>query len=133
LRNATAGFRTKGSELLILDLAKGDHRTWVNKIAACLKGDMKLDPLQLSDHTKCRLGKWYYGEGKQMCGTLPSFKALEADHEKIHSVGKDIVTAYNSGDIRRAESLFAEMEEVSRHITRYLDGIRSECTHRVAA
>jgi methyl-accepting chemotaxis protein len=127
LRNATEGFKTKESELMILDLAKGDHRTWVNKIASCLNGDVTLDPSKLSDHTTCRLGKWYYSEGRQRCGNQPSFKALESHHQKIHAVGKEIISAYNSGDKLKAGRLFKEMEEVSHKIIDLLEGIKREC------
>ncbi|UCD35290.1 MAG: CZB domain-containing protein [Nitrospiraceae bacterium] len=126
LRNITSGFRTKGSELMILDLAKGDHRIWVNKIAAHLKGEERLDPSQLSDHTKCRLGKWYFGEGSKKCGSLPSFGNLASPHESIHKLGKEIVRAYNEGNVKAAESSFREMEHVSRDIMGLLDNIRIE-------
>jgi methyl-accepting chemotaxis protein len=130
LRNSTSGFKTKGSELMILDLAKGDHRTWCNKISSCLKGDARIDPSQLADHTKCRLGKWYYGEGMHICGTLPSFKALEPVHAKIHALGKEAVVACNSGNKEKAKMLYSEMEEVSQQVIAFLDGVKRECSGR---
>jgi len=126
LRNYTSGFKTDGNELMILDLAKGDHRIWVNKVAHHLKGDNKLDPSQLADHTKCRLGKWYYGEGKIKCGNLQSFRNLESPHEQIHKLGKEIVRAYNDGNVKMAESTFKEMEHVSENIIGLLNNIRSD-------
>lgn len=126
LREAASGFKTEGSRLMILDLAKGDHRRWVNKIAAHLKGDVRLEPEQLADHTKCRLGKWYYGEGMQMCGSLQSFRAMESVHARIHQIGKDIVARFNSGDAGKAEKMFPEMESVSQEVIALLDGLKKE-------
>lgn len=51
-------------------------------------GEAAIDPSQLADHHKCRLGKWYYGEGMQICGNMPSFKALEEVHARIHALGR---------------------------------------------
>lgn len=131
LRNSVANFKTKGNELMILDLAKGDHRTWVNKIAAHLSGDERLDPEKLADHTKCRFGKWYYGEGMKMCGNLKSFKEIETYHDRVHSIGKEIVLSYNSGDKAKAERLFKEMEDTSHHVVRLLEEIKRECKKEV--
>ncbi len=127
LRNYTAGFKTKGSELMILDIAKTDHRIFVGKIASCLKGDLTLDPSQLPDHHNCRFGKWYFGEGMQMCGNLPSFKAIDDPHARIHALAKEAVSACNSGDKAKAERLYKEMENISDQIGSLLDGIKREC------
>jgi len=127
LRNSTAGFKTKGSELMILDLAKTDHRVFVGKVNSHLKGDMSLDPSQLPDHHDCRFGKWYFGEGMQMCGNLPSFRAIDEPHAKIHAMAKEAVSAYNAGDRSKAERLYREMENISDEIGSLLDGIKREC------
>jgi methyl-accepting chemotaxis protein len=127
LRNSTAGFKTKGSELMILDVAKTDHRVFVGKIGACLKGDTTLDPSQLPDHHNCRFGKWYFGEGMQMCGNLSSFKAVDEPHAKIHALAKEAVSACNSGDRLKAERIYKEMENLSDQIGSLLDGIKREC------
>ncbi len=127
LRNSTAGFKTKGSELMILDVAKTDHRVFVGKIGACLKGDTTLDPSQLPDHHNCRFGKWYFGEGMQMCGNLSSFKAVDEPHAKIHALAKEAVSACNAGDKIKAERIYKEMEDISNQIGSLLDGIKREC------
>lgn len=127
LRNSTAGFKTKGSELMILDIAKTDHRVFLGKVGACLKGDITLDPSQLSDHRNCRLGKWYFGEGMQMCGNLPSFKAMDEPHIRIHALAKEAVSACNAGDKTKAERIYKEMENISDQIGSLLDGIKREC------
>ncbi|MFZ6007520.1 MAG: methyl-accepting chemotaxis protein [Nitrospirota bacterium] len=127
LRNSTAGFKTKGSELMILDIAKTDHRVFVGKIASCLKGDTTLDPSQLPDHHNCRFGKWYFGEGMQMCGNLSSFKAVDEPHARIHAMAKEAVSACNAGDKLKAERLYKEIENISDQIGSLLDGIKREC------
>ena len=127
LRNATAIFKTKGSELMILDIAKTDHRVFMGKIGACLKGDTTMDPSQLPDHHNCRFGKWYDGEGKRLCGALQSYKAVDTPHERIHALAKDTLKAYNAGDKAKAEKIFRDMEDISDQIGSLLDGIKREC------
>ncbi|MEK7700014.1 MAG: methyl-accepting chemotaxis protein [Planctomycetota bacterium] len=128
LRNASSGFKIQGGELMVLDFAKSDHRMWVSRISACLKGDGILDPSQLADHTTCNLGKWYYGEGMQRCGNLPGFQSLEMPHQKIHALGKDVVSACNGGDTAKAERLFQKMEETSQQVIELLDNTKREFT-----
>ncbi|MDA8087909.1 MAG: methyl-accepting chemotaxis protein [Nitrospiraceae bacterium] len=129
LRNSTAEFKTKGGELMILDIAKTDHRIWCGKIASCLEGDLALSASDITDHFSCRFGKWYFGVGKEICGQLPSYKAIDTPHKKIHELARDAVSSINSGDRKKAEQAYSQMEEVSGQIGTLLDGIKNECTH----
>jgi methyl-accepting chemotaxis protein len=126
MRISSSELKLKGTELLIVDLAKKDHTVWVNNVGMHISGEIKLDPETLVDHKMCRLGKWYYGEGIRMCGNLNSFKELEMPHMRIHSIGKEAVMAYDSGDSEKANALYSEMSDVSRNILEHLDGIKNE-------
>ena len=126
LRNATANFKTKDGESLMFDLAVGDHKRLVNRVAAHLKGSDVLDPERLSDYKKCRLGEWYYSEGVSKCGYLPSFKAMDTPHQRIHTMGKEIVLAYNSGDKEKAQRLFNELEGVADQVIKMLGEVKME-------
>ncbi len=126
LRSAVSGFRTDGNRLMILDIAKGDHRIWINKIAEHLRGHTHLDSTQLADHHNCRLGKWYYSEGIKMFGNLPSFRALEEPHRRVHLLGKEIVDACNMGHTERAEALFNDLKKEANRIISLLDLIKKE-------
>ena len=127
LRNETSGFKTQAAKLMILDLAKTDHRVFVGKIASCLKGDVSLDPAQLPDHHGCRFGKWYDTEGRQICGSFANFRAIEQPHERIHRLAKEAVAAYREHDQNKAERLYTEVEQVSHEIVHLLDAIKREC------
>jgi methyl-accepting chemotaxis protein len=99
----------------------------VNRIASHLNGVAKLDADKLADHTSCRLGRWYYGQGKATCGDVHSFKAMEDPHKHIHAIGKEIVQAHDSGDKEQARRLFEDLEDVSMEIIGYLDSLSGEC------
>jgi methyl-accepting chemotaxis protein len=127
LRNRTAGFTTSVSKTMIFDLAKTDHRIFVDKVGACLNDDTRLDPAELPTHQTCRFGKWYLDEGKRLCGGVASFIAVDEPHAKIHSLAREAVTAHYAGDKARADRLYAEMEKVSVRVEGLLTQMKREC------
>ncbi len=124
LRAYTSGFKTKGGNLLLLELAKTDHRLWVNKVSYHITGGEKLDSAKLADHTMCRLGKWYYTDGKKCCELFDAFRDIEDPHRKLHALGKEIVITYDKGEIEKAQKMFHDLEELSVVIIRNLEGVR---------
>jgi methyl-accepting chemotaxis protein len=132
LRKTTTGFKTKGNELLILDLAMTDHRLWVNRISFCIKGGEHIDPGTLSDHTMCRLGKWYYSEGRDLCGQMHSFNNMEHPHKRLHALGREIVSVYNSGNTQRAKDMYVELEGISKGIIAALKETKENLSGRRA-
>lgn len=126
LRGHTSGIKTKGSSLVILDLAKNDHRLFLGKIGACLKGEVPLDPSSLPDHRTCRFGKWYFSEGKEICGTLPSYHLIDPPHERLHGLAKEAVAAHNAGNQTTAEQIYKDMGGISTQIVDLLEKIKNE-------
>lgn len=127
LNKATSIFKCHVSPLLILDTAKHDHVEFVNKINRCVDGKESLQAASLPDHTCCRFGKWYFSEGKQLCAHSPSYKALNAPHEKIHRVAKEVVELRNRGEIMQAEQRLAEVEALSHIVVDLLEKMKQEC------
>lgn len=123
-------FKTAESELFILELAKGDHRKFVDTVEDVVNGHKTMQSSALSTHTTCRFGKWYGAEGRQMCGTLPAFRAIDPPHEKIHAIARDAVEAANRGDKDRAEAIVREMKQISGQIVDLLDQIGREARTR---
>ncbi|BBA69565.1 methyl-accepting chemotaxis protein [Geobacter sulfurreducens] len=133
LQTEVRTFKTSGSELFILELAKKDHGGFVATVEAVLDGRRRMEAGELSTHHTCRFGKWYEGDGRQLCGHLASYKAIYAPHERIHSLARDVVAAVNGGDRDRAARLFPELKELSREIVTRLDDIRREFEAQRAA
>ncbi len=121
LRNLTSTFKTKVSEVYMLDLAKSDHRIFLGRIENALDGLITLDPKALADHTQCRFGKWYLNEGNKLLGHLSSFKAIDEPHKKFHEFTKACISAYNAGKKEEAKKIFEEMEEISEEIVNLLE------------
>ena len=75
-----------------LIVAQHDHIDWVRRILLAMDGEAPaLDPAELHDHHQCRLGKWYYGRGRDHYGHLPEFQAMESLHREIHHLGPRIL------------------------------------------
>jgi len=127
MRNSTAHFKVSGHEMVILDLAKSDHRLFMGKISALLRGHEKIDSSTLPDGHSCRLGKWYFSEGKARCGKKPSYIALNAPHERLHILAKQIVYEHIRGNRDVAAKLYKEASVLSKEIITHLDGLKGEC------
>ncbi|NOQ29661.1 MAG: chemotaxis protein [Helicobacteraceae bacterium] len=84
------------------------------------------------DHTKCRLGKWYVGEGKERYGHTANFVSIDDPHSKVHSnVLKNIALVKDSGEIGSKNETeiitnFSNMESESEKLFGILDSVVSE-------
>ncbi len=128
LRAITSGVKTKGGAMVMLELAKSDHRNFVGKISSCLQGEISMDPATLPDHHTCRFGKWYDKAGSELCGKTPHFSAVVVPHEKIHQLAKQAVEAHNAGNKQRAAQIYEEVVAVSREVVDLVDKIKADCS-----
>jgi len=128
LRAITSGIKTKGGAMVMLELAKSDHRNFVGKISSCLQGEVALNPSTLPDHHTCRFGKWYDKAGSDLCGKSDHFRAVVIPHEKIHQLAKQAVEAHNAGNRQRAEKIYEEVVAVSAEIVDLVDKIKADCS-----
>ncbi len=126
LRGAAGVFVTEGGHLIMCETARLDHRLFVAKISSHLKGTLNLDASKIPDHHSCRFGKWYDTLGRELCGGLPSYKTINAPHERIHALAKEAVSAYSSGDKEKAVQIYGEIEAISKQITDLLENIKKE-------
>ncbi len=113
-----------GSEFLIqVDMFRRAHRTWVTNVEAMLAGKLQLSEENISDHTACTLGKWFYGRGQEDFGDWEPFIALETPHTELHKIVTECVHAYNAGDVAAAQAYLPRIETLSAQIVSYLDNL----------
>jgi len=124
LRESAMQFRTAESELLILDVAKNDHEAFVKRIEASVQGLTHIDPDVLPDEHRCRFGKWYDHEGKEIVGHLPAFEKMVQPHHRVHALGKEAVAAVNRGDAARANALLADTVRASQEVITLLEEMK---------
>ena len=126
LLQSVRAFKVSEHDMVILDLAKNDHRLFVTKVHSAIIKSNSLDPATLASHHTCRFGKWYDTDGKAVCGNLPSFRAIDAPHERIHALAKEAISAANSGNDTKAQQLYDQVEQLSHVVVDNLTGIRRE-------
>ena len=98
-------------------LAKIDHILF--KVLG-YKGVFTDDHQELSDHTSCRLGKWYETTGKENFGKTTAYKGLESPHKIIHDEINKALKCMRDGeclnDINYVKNLFINAEKASKDV-----------------
>lgn len=86
----------------LLEIARGDHVLWVQRMHEMMLGREQVRPDEVTDHSLCRLGKWYTGPGREVCGHLPAFRKLEEPHRQLHHLARKAAEAWKAG--RKADA-----------------------------
>ncbi|MEX8503947.1 MAG: EAL domain-containing protein [Leptothrix ochracea] len=85
-------------------MAQQDHIHWVQQIVSATQGvPLRLTVQEVCDHTRCRFGQWYYGDGLQRYSQLHAFKAIENVHAEIHRVGLEVLQLNADGQTEAAQ------------------------------
>lgn len=104
------------------DGAKQAHLAWKTRVRSYLDGDDSvLTREQACSHRDCKLGQWYYSEGQKKYGNATSFREIEAPHEELHNVIKEIVNVTENGNKTEAEALYQKIDPLSRKIVSLID------------
>ena len=113
---------------LPLIMAQADHANWIAKLLRYLSDPTQhtLSKAEISDHTQCRFGKWYYGRGKTDYGHLPTFQKIEPLHTQVHQVGNQLLTALNKQDPIHLPQLKTELLELKEQILATLEQLQIE-------
>ena len=125
LKKSFAGFKTQGSAAAMLDVAKGDIRSFMYKVGDSASGKKKMSESDLPDVHSCAFAKWYDNEGRQMLGHLDSFNKLSTGHEKIHSLAREVVKSANSGD-GRATVIYNQLTDAVKTIQADIEQVKLE-------
>lgn len=107
------------SDRMLVSLAIADHVLWVARLKGFIDGKVIMDEDVIFDHTKCRLGKWYYSEGIAKYSQFPEFKSIEKPHERLHSTGREIVEVMRTNP-QKAKEMF---EEIIKHSSIIVEGL----------
>jgi len=98
------------------DQAKQDHLAWKYKMRNFLDGKEDMQKDEVISHLQCRLGKWFYAEGKEEFGGIDAIQKFELKHIKLHKLAKDILELKTIGNIELAEDLYEDLERTSGSI-----------------
>lgn len=127
LRDMGSTFQLRLDDVELLQIARADHLLWVQRLHEMLLGREQIQAQEVTDHTQCRLGKWYLTRGRERFGRLAAFEALEGPHSRLHQLAKQAVAAWNAGRKAEAQQLVREVVGVSQEILHLLGQVEAEC------
>lgn len=105
-----------------VELAKMDHLIFKFDVYKVFMGIGDKSASDVSSHTACRLGTWYYeGEGKTSFSKLDGYRDLEAPHKDVHSHGREAVSLFSSGNFGAGVEALARMESASTTVLACLE------------
>ncbi len=105
-----------------VEVAKVDHLVFKFRIYTGLFGLADIRSHEMSTHTGCRLGKWYYeGEGKVCFSNLPGYREMEGPHKDVHNLGIQALEAKASGQFAQMLNYVAAMERASQGVLQNLE------------
>ncbi|VAW75658.1 hypothetical protein MNBD_GAMMA15-912 [hydrothermal vent metagenome] len=116
------GVISAGALRSFVELAKTDHLVYKFAIYLVMMGvsDKSMD--EFSDHTRCRLGQWYYeGEGHGSFRNLPGYRELEEPHRGVHRHALEALAQYHEGNVDQALRELEGMETNSMQVLRFLE------------
>ncbi|WP_374763353.1 methyl-accepting chemotaxis protein [Yunchengibacter salinarum] len=109
-----------------LEVAKADHVMWMRKLAEMLAGEMRLNPNELADHHKCRLGQWADRLDDPAITNHPAFQELESPHSEVHRAGIEAAQAYQRGDLATAVDAVDRAGDASARVMALLDRLSGD-------
>ena len=116
--NETANISFNMENKLFTVLAKIDHIIYKTNAYNCVMNEKCEE--NFSDHTTCRLGKWYQGVGKERFSDTEAFVLLDEPHRVVHEYTKQNTAAANSGyNLENMNSFvenFAKVEKASEEL-----------------
>lgn len=116
---------TESTAESFIELIKMDHILYKLNVYKVFLGVSSITSSDISDHTKCRLGKWYYeGEGKATLASNSFFNALENPHKLVHDYAKQALDSHAADDFEGATKCLSEMEHASLNLMSILDEMR---------
>ncbi len=114
---------------LFMTIAKADHIIFKENAYTAL--NLCDASATFTEHTGCRLSKWYKEAGKVAFGTMPSYKKINQPHMSVHNSVLENMIFINNGDKRleNAKTILANfhnMEDNSDILFNLLDNLKIE-------
>ena len=111
-----------------VEMAKLDHQVYKFDVYQVLMGNSAITADELSQHSECRLGQWYYaGEGKNCFADLAGYRDIEKPHKELHSHSAEAIRRFAEGDIDQVTIELAAMENASIRVIDALERVAQSC------
>ncbi len=103
---------------MALAFAEVRHRQWLRGIDQLLAG---VEPvLPLGDIEPCQFGVWLDGQGSERYGVCNEFRRVTLVHERMHEVGRELISVHAAGRVEEARARQAELRALHDELTALL-------------
>lgn len=110
-----------------IQTVKMDHIVWKLEVYKMIDGLSERSISDVADHTKCRLGKWYYeGDGSIKYASLSSYKALAEPHAAVHKNGMLALELIEQKKYTDAINHLENMEKASVDVFKHLSSLEKD-------
>lgn len=107
----------------VIYLAQADHLLWKKRLLDMAVGKSQMKSSDLTDHTLCRLGKWYYSDAVSQIKNLPDFLSIEDPHKKVHHHGIEAAKCFEAGRIDDGMKHYNLLEAASTEVIQGLQAL----------
>lgn len=105
-----------------VEIAKLDHIVWKFEIYRVMMGLSQKRSAELSTHTQCRLGKWYFeGEGVDCYSKLPGYHEIATPHQTVHEQGAIALDEFYLNNTAKTLEALNRMELASMDVINNLE------------
>ncbi|HYD31358.1 MAG TPA: methyl-accepting chemotaxis protein [Azospirillaceae bacterium] len=119
-------FAQKGGSRTLVEVAKNDHVAFKRRVVEVIMGRTQLTADKLSDHTNCRLGRWYLTVDDPTIRASSAYRRLDEPHHRVHAHGKAALERYAAGDIEGALNEVDRLNDASHEVLALLAEIGTE-------
>ncbi|WP_348772536.1 methyl-accepting chemotaxis protein [Pseudoalteromonas luteoviolacea] len=116
---------TNATQQTFIQTVKLDHVVWKSEVYAVIMGTSNKTVANFADHTSCRLGKWFLGDGSKQYSDNSAYKRLEHPHKEVHRSGVEAIKKFQEGDKQGAVQQLNKMEQASVDVMHLLDDLRN--------
>ncbi len=94
-----------------IDAVKQAHMAWKERLARVVKGELQLQPSEVTAAHECDFGHWIHSaEGQAMAGNT-HFREVEELHRLVHDLAREIVAAVNDSKFSDAREKLNRFNE----------------------
>jgi len=100
---------------------KTAHMVWVTRLQSVLRGELQLKPEDITIHTECDFGKWFFSESGKRLSSIPVYSDVQKYHEQVHILAREVVRVYNENQLNAAQKIMADFETARNKMFGYLN------------
>jgi methyl-accepting chemotaxis protein len=105
-------------------IVKADYVLWLHRLMELM--DQNSTSLYVPEEfhpDKSRMGKWYYGEGRELFGNLDAYRDIENPHKRLHDLGLKAYEASKNNNNDLVKQYIAEatktIDEIISMLSRF--------------